>query len=141
MKYVSKKDWWITLLIWLGILCTAYGGVHALFCSNPGWLEGFILFLLTLGIPGFLLWMWISTYYLLTEEHIIIHSGPFRKTICLEDVKAARRTRTPMSSPALSLQRIELLLTNYGMAIISPKHREDFLKQLKVYCPDANIER
>ncbi|MFQ3546113.1 PH domain-containing protein [Halobacillus rhizosphaerae] len=141
MKYASKRDLWITLVIWLGILSTSYGGVHALFFTNPGQLEGFILMLLIAGIPGILLWVWNSTYYLLTEKHIIIRSGPFRKTIDLENVKAAKRTRTPMSSPALSLQRIEILLTNYGMAIMSPRHREDFLKQLDDYCPDANIEK
>lgn len=135
MKFVSKKDVWLSIVLWLPLAVSTAMVLYALKEGIDGTFSEVLLFFLGLVMPLFVGWMWFSTYYLLGEQELVIHSGPFRKTIPLQSIRSAAKTTSPLSSYALSLQRIELKFDRYDMVLISPKDRDFFIDQLLVRNP------
>ncbi|WP_232223917.1 PH domain-containing protein [Anoxybacteroides tepidamans] len=97
------------------------------------------VFIGTIALPLFVLWMWLTTYYVLDNDRLIIKYGPFRKIIPLNAIRSVRKTSNPLSSPALSLKRLEIVYGLYHTVLISPKDRDAFIDLLRERCP--NMER
>jgi hypothetical protein len=73
----------------------------------------------------------LSTRYTLTDEYLLVKCGPFSWSIPLRDIYEIEPTRNPMSSPALSLDR---LLVRYGGGaelMISPADKAGFMMALR----------
>jgi hypothetical protein len=70
---------------------------------------------------------------------LVIKYGPFKKIIPLNTIKSVKKTMNPLSSPALSLKRLEIIYGQYNMVLISPKDRDEFMKILSKHCPQAEI--
>ena len=89
--------------------------------------------------------MLLKTYYELGENELRIKSGLGKgKTIDLSQIVSAFGTKNPISSPALSMDRIELKYKyksgkNSDSIVISPKDKEEFLRQLKLKNKDIEI--
>jgi hypothetical protein len=94
------------------------GGVSAL-VSAP-------VLLLTIGL---IVWLLRTTDYTLSDSDLRIRSGPFGWRVSLADITSLTPTRNPLSSPALSLDRLRI---QYGhrSIMISPEDREGFLREL-----------
>ena len=88
---------------------------------------GYIISLLMIGL---LLWLWFGTGYKIEKGLIKIRFGPFRSTVKIEEIKRLNATKNPLSAPALSIDRIEILHGKYGIAIVSPKNVDDFIRIL-----------
>lgn len=87
----------------------------------------------TLNIGGIYLCLSIlyGTYYLVTEEYLIVKSGPFNNVIKLQDIKAVKRTNDIISSPALSLDRISIITKGKFTGImVSPENKDMFLRDI-----------
>jgi hypothetical protein len=70
--------------------------------------------------------------YGLTETHLIVRYGLVRQRVALADITAVAPTRSPLSSPALSLDRLRI---TYGTGVfknvmISPADKKQFLVEL-----------
>lgn len=70
--------------------------------------------------------------YGLTEAELIVHFGLIRQRIPYERIQSVKPTRNPLSSPALSLNRLQVA---YGHGLwrsqrISPEERDGFLDEL-----------
>lgn len=87
---------------------------------------------------AFVLWIWAKTGYTLTETHLLVQSGPLRWQIPLASIRRVRPSNNPLSSPALSFQRLEVR-HDKGSILISPQDRARFLAELRRRCPDAEI--
>lgn len=136
MKYYSKKDWWLGAIIWLtmvaGLLLT---GNQALTGSTIA----LILFaVLALGI-GFIFWIWFATFYVLGEDSLVVVSGPSRTKILYSDLKSVKTSNNPLSSSALSMDRLEVLYGRMGVIYISPRDKASFLTGLSIKCPNLSI--
>ncbi|MBM7614336.1 PH domain-containing protein [Alkaliphilus hydrothermalis] len=118
MRFNSKKDLWLGLLIWIPI-----GGGFIDSLMSEGWLIK-ILMLATAIFAG---WIWFGTSYYISEEILIIKCGPFSEKISIKDIKSIKKTRNPLSSAALSINRIEIRYGFSGMTLISPKDKEQFV--------------
>ncbi len=70
---------------------------------------------------------------------MIIKYGPFKKVIPLNLIKSVKKTTNTLSGPALSLKRIEIVYGQYDFVLISPKDRDEFMRVLSKYCPQAEI--
>ncbi|MET0289911.1 MAG: PH domain-containing protein [Pseudoxanthomonas sp.] len=83
-------------------------------------------------LPGLVLplWMLLGTHYLLTAERLLIRCGPFRWRIRLAEIRAVTPTRSLLSGPALSLDRLRIDHGHWNSVLISPHAREDFLARL-----------
>ena len=72
----------------------------------------------------------VGTYYTVDKTTLKIVSGPIRMRLRLDDINSVKATRNPLSSPALSLDR---LMINYGKnrkVMVSPADKRGFLKAI-----------
>ena len=134
MKYPSKQDWWIILLAWIPLVATIGLGLFTMVEKASTLSEQILVFASCIVVPLFFLWMMMTTYYLIEEKNLVIRFGPFKKTVPLASITSIRKTRNPMSSPAMSLKRIEILYNRYDMVLISPKDRDAFIQVLSERC-------
>jgi hypothetical protein len=139
LKYKSGKDWWLTIIVWGAMLFAIGSGGYALIEKTPNAGEFLITSALSIVLPIFILWMWLTTFYVIGENNLIITFGPFKKTIPLDSIKTVKKTMNPLSSPALSLMRLEIEYGQYNSVLISPQDREGFMKVLSKRCPQLKI--
>ncbi|MBH0155419.1 PH domain-containing protein [Fictibacillus sp. 5RED26] len=139
MKYPSKKDWWLGLILFGAIVYGAYISTYALLSEKADLLGIMITIIINLSLISFISWLWFTTYYVLEEKELIIRCGPINKRIPYREISSAHKTLNPISSPALSLKRINITY-QFGMALISPKNRDEFLQELSKRCPNATIK-
>lgn len=122
MYFPSKKDVWLYPIYWGSIIA----------CFAPIFVgSDFEALFFTIPLAILLGWMWFTTGYEVTNEYLIVRSGPIKKKIRLNDIKKISKTRNPLSSPALSLDRLEIIYGQFGIAIISPKDKLKFITLLK----------
>jgi hypothetical protein len=76
---------------------------------------------------GFELWLLFSTGYTLESTRLLIRSGPFSWTVPLAEIQSITPTRNPLSSPALSLDRLLIRHGKKGQIMISPADKQGFL--------------
>jgi hypothetical protein len=133
--YPSKRDWWITALIWGSVAVmlapSLVRGQAARQLAHPSMI--WLAFLLG---AGFMLWVLYGTSYKFSDDLLIIRCGPFRFRVPLAEVDSVEPTSSPLSSPACSLDR---LLLRYGRRriMISPADKAGFLAELEMRCPQV----
>lgn len=140
MVYRSRKDWWLTIIIWGAMLSAIGGGIYTLIVNTTYVGEFLVTLTLSVLFPIFILWMWLTTVYVVDENNLIIKYGPFKKTIPLFSIMSVKKTMNPISSPALSLKRLEIVHGQYESVLISPPDREEFAELLAERCPYAKIK-
>ncbi len=138
--FISKRDSWIVAIIWAGALLSVVGGVAQL-SSTASLALRFALLTLLVSAAAFMLWVLYSTYYTLTDEHLLIRCGPFRYRVPLVEIDIVKPSRNPLSSPAGSLDRL-LIKWNEGREriLISPSRKTDFLQELERRCEQLNLD-
>lgn len=129
MVFRSKID------AWLGLLLLAAGAVLAgvavqLMLSPIGWprLLGLPLLAFGTGLP---LWLLATTRYAIGAQDLLILSGPATWRVPLREIRKVSRSRSLLSAPALSLDRLRI---DYGpgrWCLVSPADREGFLRALR----------
>ncbi|MFF3100229.1 PH domain-containing protein [Viridibacillus arvi] len=133
MYYPSKKDIWLAVINWAVIIS----------CFLPLAIQrdyGALFFTIPLAL--FLGWSWFTTGYRISNELLIIQSGPLKKRIPIKDIKKIMSTKNPLASFALSFDRIEISYgTDYGMVLVSPKNKSAFVKHLKNINPQIELEK
>lgn len=139
MRFTSKRDVWLGLILFGSIGYGTFLSISTLISEESSIGESFFAILLNLVIILFICWLWFSTYYVLDEKDLVIRCGPINKRIPYREITSAHKTWNPLSSPALSLKRINIKY-QFGMALISPKDRDSFLRMLKERCPHADIK-
>jgi hypothetical protein len=75
-----------------------------------------------------------STYYVVENSTLVIKSLVFRWKINIDDIIQIEPTYNPLSSPALSLDRLKISYMKNGRiakVMISPKDKEGFLNTLR----------
>lgn len=121
MYYKSKKDVFIALLMW---------GIVVLM----GWLmiveNSIVVYVISALTISFILWMWFGTSYRIEGDVLKVKTGPVRSTVNIADIRKLTATRTLLSGPALSLDRIEILHKNYDIMIVSPMDKTEFVQLL-----------
>lgn len=125
--YKSKIDWWLILLI-VGVL--GYPIVDGIL-SKEYTLS--IVFSILLVLFYFLA---KSIQYKIDGENLII----WKTKIPIQSIHKVYRTRMPLSSPALSLDRIGVVYNKYDEIFISPKEREEFIKELLKVNPNIEVK-
>jgi len=129
-KYPSKIDLWIliliiaipTSLIGLGIY-TIENGTSGIITLASGVFFAFLMILLL-----------VPLHYTITPEFLEIRYGIIKEKVKYEDIKEVRPTNDLTSAPALSLQRIEIVLEDKSK-LISPQNRDQFIQEIQKKIP------
>lgn len=139
MKFCSRKDWWLTIILWGPMIFFIGVGIFTLVYTVNSIASFVIVLTLMVILPILILWMWLTTYYVLDESNLVIKYGPFKKVVPLTTIKSVKKTTNPWSSPALSIKRLEIIYEQYNMVLISPMDRDEFMKILGKRCPQIKI--
>ena len=128
-RFKSKVDTWIQVLMIVAIVVQFVAvGAAALQADDPVATTG--LMLLVIGVSGLLVWLLLGTYYTVERGYLRIASGPLRWRVPLDAITSVKATRNPLSSPALSLDRILIRYGKRRRVMVSPADREGFLRAI-----------
>lgn len=140
MKFESKKDRWLAILIIFILAILPVTTAYDILQGNLTRADVFISVAITFIMPAFIGWLWFQTHYTILEDTLVVVSGPLRKKIPLNEITFVKPSKNPISSPALSFDRIMISYGNHRTVYISPKERALFISELTKKCPNAQIE-
>lgn len=126
--YPSKVDGWIAVALALGpIACIATVVATAL--AGEGLLVAVVSSAVLLAVYGGLVF---PMRYAVGTDAVIVRHGLITQRIPLAAITEVRPTRNPLSSPALSLDRLEITFGEgvFKHAMISPADKQGFLDEL-----------
>jgi hypothetical protein len=94
--------------------------------------EGIIVFVsILVFVYAFIFHLFLNTKYVISGEILKIRSGViYKKDIDIEKIKSITKTKTLISSPAASFDRIELSYGTYDSVVISPEDKITFSEAL-----------
>lgn len=132
MYFPSKKDLWIYPIVWGCIIV----------CFTPIFIGRDVETLFfTIPLATLLVWSWFRTGYKVNEEILMIQSGPIKKNISIMDIKKISKTKNPLASSALSIDRLEIIFgSEFGIALVSPKDQQKFVSLLKSINPQIEVD-
>jgi len=131
MRFESKRDWWLVVLlrvmplVVLAIVGNAWYMTHH---EIRGPIAGAIL-LLVFEIFFFESVM-RSTYYVIEGDTLRIRSSFLTWRVPIAKIRSITPTRSAMSSPALSLDRLRIIYDG-GQIMVSPAEKGRFISALR----------
>lgn len=78
--------------------------------------------------------------YEITDRELIVRQGWLRWRMRLDRIQALKATRAMWSSPALSLDRIEIRTDRGLWLMVSPADRAGFIQALRARVPGVRLE-
>lgn len=127
--YISKVDWWLGLILVGSAAACLYAFILAL---GSGSSLAIILVLPSVGLGAVLpLWLLVSTHYTLSDSMLFVKCGPFKWDIPIAQITNIKATSNPLSSAALSINRLQIDYGRNKSIMISPKDREAFLRDIE----------
>ncbi|MDJ0792679.1 MAG: PH domain-containing protein [Woeseiaceae bacterium] len=131
MRFNSKVDGWLIPVIVIAIAGMLAAFVAVLIEDTPLWLKLVVSFTSVL-FCGFLFAVLMSTYYVVADGVLRIVSGPFRWKVAISDIVEITPTRNPVSSPALSLDRLKISYGNRRFVLVSPADKDGFNRAIEL---------
>lgn len=124
--YKSKVDWWLMVVVYGVFIYPIYDGIR----SKEYLLSAFFLVIFSL-----ISLLFYSIQYKIDGENLII----WRTKIDIKTIRKVYKTNNPLSSPALSLDRIAVVYNKYDEILISPKERKQFIQELLKINPAIEV--
>lgn len=125
--YKSKVDWWLIAVILIAFGYPIVDGILS---------EEYVLSAVFIVLLVLFYFLAKSIQYKIDGENLVI----WRTKIPIQSIHKVYRTRMPLSSPALSLDRIAIVYNKYDEIFISPKEREEFIKELLKVNPTIEVK-
>ena len=126
MRFSSKVDGWL-----IPVMVLAFAGMIAALIAvliEPApWIVRIGTAVIVVFVTLLLLSVFRNTSYEVGETELRIVSGPFRWKILLEDIVDITPTRNPLSSPALSMDRLKVSYGKRRFVLVSPSKKEEFI--------------
>jgi hypothetical protein len=134
LVFRSKIDRWI---LWLIALPLAFSmvAVGSALTAHPPSSAAILIVGLEVALLGLIALTFKSTRYEVTAREVIARSGPFRWRIGIDDIESIRPSQSLISSPALSVHRLEIRYAGGRTLLISPADREGFLAAVVTRSP------
>lgn len=130
--FKSKVGWWYHLVVLLmaGICFKQFLGTDV------------ITMVASAAAVMLLLHILFNTWYKITEEGIlVVHFSIFpEKRIAISEISAVEVSALPVSSPALSLDRLIIYKGERQWLMVSPVNKKEFVALLRKYNPDIRIK-
>lgn len=132
MIYYSKIDLWLVIVLLLGLS----PAILPLF-----WDFDWISFLIDVAVVVFLVEMFRHTKYVIDGDQLIVKTGFLLSESCdIHQILSVKRTRTFLSAPALSLDRLRIDVKGGKLFVISPRRKKEFVEHLLKINPEIIVE-
>lgn len=128
-RFNSKVDTWLLVLL-IAFMLFELVIVAIAAIDNPDPLQGTVLVLASLLFVAFLGWLLFGTHYTVDAGVLRIACGPFRWTISVDQITSVTPTRSPLSSPALSLDRLRIEYGTNRRILVSPADKSGFIRAI-----------
>ena len=128
-RYKSKVDGWIAVVLAIAIVAQTVG-IGAAALQSPDPLVTTVLILVGVAVSALIIWLTLGTHYTVDRRKLTIAAGPFRWKVNIDDITSVEATRNPLSSPALSLDRIMIRYGKSRRIMVSPADKAGFLKAI-----------
>ena len=129
-KYHSKVGLTFSIPLIMVIACLVYEVV------NESTIYGAAILALVLGL---MVDMMFRTYYIIEKNRLYIRCGLSTSTIHLQSIRKISDSSILLSSPALSIDRLEILYNKFDTILVSPKDKAAFLAEVKKVNPNIEI--
>jgi TM2 domain-containing membrane protein YozV len=127
--YRSKIDAWLLVVLIAAMAVSGFGALQSISAGTTGgWLTGIAIALIGIGLP---LWLLLATYYRFETGELIVRCGPFRWRIPISEIVEVVPTSNPISSPALSLDRLKIVFGAGRTLLVSPREKEEFRGEIE----------
>ena len=117
-------------------LVVVFGGSSILMIFGGAW-PGLLVMLPALA---FILHMVFTTYYTIDGDILKVNCGFTKQTVDIKTIRKISDDMNWISSPALSLDRLELFFSKYDSVVLSPKDKIGFIKELLAIKPDIELD-
>lgn len=126
--YASKVDSWLAAVLGVAIVSSLWASRHLLLAGSPAaWLVAPLIAGVGAGLP---LWVLLDTRYTVDATHLRIRSGPFRWAVPIAGIVRIVPTSSPLSGPALSLDRLRIEYGRGASVMVSPHDRTGFMQAI-----------
>jgi hypothetical protein len=129
MKTVYPTKVSITLIL---IISLIMGCILMSLAVSSKWIPFFINLLLYVSV----VYLMVSIKYEINESQLIIHQAMGKMVIDINTIKSIEPTHTILSAPASSLDRLRINYNKYDDIVISPRRKEEFIRQLQSINPN-----
>ncbi len=130
MKFPSKIDGWLIPVMLIGF-AGILGALIAVMITPTPWPVRVLIAVVMVGVLFLLFSVLRGTYYVVEHEELRVVSGPFRWRIPLADITGVEATRNPLSSPALSMDRLKVSYGKRKFVLVSPEDKAGFIRALR----------
>jgi hypothetical protein len=124
--YRSKIDWWLMLIVYGAFVFPIVEGIR---------MKQYIMSLVFVGIILLISVLFYTTRYTIEGENLLI----WRTKIDIKSIRKIYKTRNPLSSPALSIDRIAIVYNKFDEVLISPADRAAFVQELVAINPAIEV--
>lgn len=131
LRFKSKVDLWLAAVVGVAVVTMIGAAIGAAFATGV-W--GVLLILVPVAL---IILVSAPVSYTLGQASLVVRSGIIKWEIAYTDIANVRPTRSPLSSPAWSLDRLEISFKRTTL-LISPVDRETFLQELLARVHAAN---
>jgi hypothetical protein len=128
-RFRSKIDRWLLVLL-LAIMVFEIVVMMIAAMQAEDARDASLLIFAGLGVGALIGWLVLSTHYVVEKDMLRIVAGPFRWKVRLEEIHTVEATRNPLSSPALSLDRLKIHYGKGRRIMVSPADKAGFLKAI-----------
>lgn len=138
-EYTSKNDIFIFIVICM--IGASVASIKATMESGAllSWLTALLVVVICVAVflPLY------PTRYIIDGDDLLIRYGFQRKRISISQIIYVRRSHNGLASPALSLDRLEIIFNGKSTdsILISPRNRKDFVEDLKAINPNIDISK
>jgi hypothetical protein len=130
--FKTRIDTWLFIVLMCAVVACLYAAAEIVpRVDDIGVIvAGVIIGALAIG-AALPLWVVLTTRYRLGDDALDIRCGPFAWIVPIKDITDIAPSRSILSSPALSLDRLCISYGNGRAILISPEPRAQFLRSLE----------
>jgi hypothetical protein len=125
MKQTFRSKIGLEIVIPMGGILAA---VLVLMLVQGAW-QGVLIIVIVLA---FAVHLFVTTYYVIDGDKLRVKCGfLINTTIDINSITKIVSTKSILSAPAISFDRLEVFYNKYDSVVISPGDKEDFIENLK----------
>jgi hypothetical protein len=130
VRFHSKIDLWLVAVLVTGIVLQSYALFLVLRGDGPVSAK-YVVSVSSVLLVSLIASILLRTHYTIAGDQLHIVCGPLYRNIRISGITRVTETRNPLSSPALSLDRLRIEYCNDRSVMVSPDDKPAFLAVIR----------